>query len=76
MCKYVTHRHVCLVCRHEDTVLISERPCSFARQSGVFGSCGRGIGNTTKSTPQHCWKCRDLSHTVSQSRYIQPVCFI
>ncbi|KAK8020014.1 hypothetical protein PG990_005152 [Apiospora arundinis] len=63
MCQYITHSRVCFVCKHEDTVLISEKHCSHARRSGVFGSCGRGIGTAIKSTPQHCWGCKEYPVT-------------
>ncbi|KAK1720436.1 uncharacterized protein BDZ83DRAFT_630731 [Colletotrichum acutatum] len=59
MCKYITHLRVCNVCSHQDTVLISERPCFLAKKNGVFGSCDAGIGSDRSCTRYHCWKCKE-----------------
>ncbi|KAI0123730.1 hypothetical protein BJ170DRAFT_93100 [Xylariales sp. AK1849] len=75
MCKYVTHTRACFICGHEDTVLISEEECSRAMRSGVFGSCGRGIGTMTKRTPRQCWKCKDHVEGASRTRVMQQVGF-
>ena len=60
MCQYITHVRICFVCKHEDTVLISEQSCETAQKSGVFGSCGGGIANNQNGTPYQCWKCKEI----------------
>ncbi|KAH6653207.1 hypothetical protein BKA67DRAFT_311521 [Truncatella angustata] len=75
MCKYISHTRACFICGHEHTVLISEKQCSTARRSGIFGSCGRGISSYTKSTPQSCWECKENSAVVSRAHVLQQVGF-
>lgn len=60
MCSYITHLRTCFVCSHEETILISEKPCSAVKR-GVFGSCGKGIKCSNKSNraPYQCWRCKE-----------------
>ncbi|KAI1305028.1 hypothetical protein F5Y03DRAFT_356291 [Xylaria venustula] len=59
MCSYVTHLRTCCLCAEEETILISEEPCSATKKS-IFGSCGRNIKNSNKSNKSlyQCWSCR------------------
>ena len=68
MCKYVTHLRTCYMCAFEETVLISEKPCSTAKKTGVFGTCGRGINNKPSKTPYQCWRCKEEIERISVSR--------
>ncbi len=68
MCKYVTHLRACYVCAEEETVLISEESCSKAKKSGVFGSCGKGVGSKPSMTSYQCWKCKENSDSAANSR--------
>ncbi|KAI0876184.1 hypothetical protein GGS24DRAFT_452231 [Hypoxylon argillaceum] len=61
MCSYITHLRTCCSCAKEETILISEKPCSATNRS-IFGSCGRGVNSRNKSSqspPHQCWRCRD-----------------
>lgn len=68
MCKYVTHLRACYLCEQEETVLISEESCSKAKKSGVFGSCGKGVGSKPSMTSYQCWKCRENPDPISHPR--------
>ncbi|KAK2021154.1 hypothetical protein LX32DRAFT_605285 [Colletotrichum zoysiae] len=70
MCKYVSHVRVCNLCNHHDTVLISERLCVLAKQSGGFGSCDTGISSDSNSTSNRCWKCKERTRRIP---YASPV---
>ena len=68
MCNYITHVRACYMCAYEETVLISEKRCSTAKRSGVFGSCGRGAGNKPIKTPYQCWRCKEEIERISLAR--------
>ncbi|KAI1170895.1 hypothetical protein F4777DRAFT_89894 [Nemania sp. FL0916] len=69
MCSYITHLRKCCACAKEETILISEKPCAATNKS-VFGSCGRGIKSSDKSSTSlhHCCRCRD---EIDRAVYVQ-----
>ncbi|KAK4192259.1 hypothetical protein QBC35DRAFT_244791 [Podospora australis] len=60
MCTYTTHVRICLLCRCEDTVLISEKLCPVAKAAtGIFGSCLEGVLSERDTSKQQCWQCKE-----------------
>jgi hypothetical protein len=75
MCKYITHLRICYICLHEDTVLISERLCRYAKRSHAFGSCNSGISSDCNRTQYQCWQCKENVHKISRAQMLQRVRF-
>ncbi|KAI0534748.1 hypothetical protein GGR58DRAFT_481795 [Xylaria digitata] len=69
MCSFITHVRTCCLCTAEETILISERPCSATKKS-IFGSCGRNINTRNKSNKSlyQCEECRQQVHGVVYRR--------
>lgn len=63
MCSYITHLRTCCLCTEQETILISEKPCSATKKS-IFGSCGRAIKNRNKFN-KSLYQCCNCRHQVS-----------